>query len=195
MQDLVAEGLVYRVPGRGTFPARPDGRYLRQFGSVEDLMGLSLDTRMELVVPLARRVDLASAARLRLQEDVVCSMAFRRVHDGLPLCFTRVTLSPETGRLLDDVPALHDVGASSEHTVLGLLDARLDAPVLEAEQSISVGVVPPEASPSLGLDAGTTVLRIDRLYSDGTGQPVELAVSWFHPDHYSYRTRLRRTGD
>lgn len=44
MQDLVAEGMICRVPGRGTFPVPRDGRYLRQFGSVKDLMGLSLDT-------------------------------------------------------------------------------------------------------------------------------------------------------
>ncbi len=38
------------------------------------------------------------------------------------------------------------------------------------------------------------VLRIDRLYSDSDRRPVELAVNWFHPDHYSYRVRLRRSG-
>jgi DNA-binding GntR family transcriptional regulator len=57
MQELVAEGLVFRVPGRGTFPTPRRGRYLRQFGSVEDLMGLSLDTTFELLTPLTRRVD------------------------------------------------------------------------------------------------------------------------------------------
>src|SRR5262249_25523839 len=47
-QDLVAEGIVYRVPGRGTFATEPDGRYLRQLGSIEDLMNLSTDTTMEV---------------------------------------------------------------------------------------------------------------------------------------------------
>jgi DNA-binding GntR family transcriptional regulator len=36
------------------------------------------------------------------------------------------------------------------------------------------------------------VLRIDRLYLGAGGDPVELAVSYFHPEHYSYRVRLRR---
>jgi GntR family transcriptional regulator len=195
MQDLVSEGLVYRVPGRGTFPAPRDSRYLRQFGSVEDLMALSLDTRLELVRPLQRRVDLAAAGRLRLDSDVVCSVDFRRLHDGLPLCFTRVCVPPDVGRLLVDVPELHEVGATSEHTVLGLLDARLESPVLEAEQSISVGGVPPEASGALDTPDGQPVLRIDRLYTDAAARPVELAVNWFHPDHYSYRVRLRRSGN
>jgi DNA-binding GntR family transcriptional regulator len=37
------------------------------------------------------------------------------------------------------------------------------------------------------------VLRIDRQYCDEAGHPVELAVSFFDPEHYSYRVRLRRS--
>src|SRR5260370_37862727 len=44
MQDLVSEGVIYRVAGRGTYPVAEQDRYLRHFGSVEDLMALSLDT-------------------------------------------------------------------------------------------------------------------------------------------------------
>ena len=50
-QELVAEDLVYRVAGRGTFAAPADRQYLRQFGSIEELMGLSLDTELELIEP------------------------------------------------------------------------------------------------------------------------------------------------
>ncbi|MFD0663827.1 GntR family transcriptional regulator [Thermocatellispora tengchongensis] len=60
-QDLVAEGLVHRVPGRGTFARPKDGAYIRQFGSIDDLMGLSMDTRMDITVPLHRRVDVTAA--------------------------------------------------------------------------------------------------------------------------------------
>jgi DNA-binding GntR family transcriptional regulator len=193
MQDLVSEGLVYRVPGRGTFPAPTEGRYLRQFGSVEDLMALSLDTQMQLLVPLRRRIDLAAAGRLRLEHDAVWTTTFRRTHEGTPICVTRVSLPPDVGRLLSDVPELQEPGATSTCTVLGLLDARLDDRVRDAEQSITVAPVPADAAGPLGTAASQPVLRIDRLYSDAA-RPVELAVSWFHPDHYSYRVRLRRSG-
>lgn len=193
MQDLVSEGLIYRVPGRGTFPTTGNGHYLRQFGSVEDLMGLSLDTRMQLVCPLARGVDLAAAGRLRLDHDVVWSVSFRREHEGLPICFTRVSLPPDVGQLLSDVPELGEPGSTSAYTVLGLLDARLAQRVCEAEQSITVAEAPAPAAKQLGTPEATPVLRIDRVYLDPV-RPVELAVSWFHPDHYSYRVRLRRSG-
>jgi GntR family transcriptional regulator len=191
-QDLVAEGMVYRVPGRGTFVAQRDGRYLRQFGSIDDLMGLSVDTRMEVTAPLRRQVDVAAASRLRLTGDIVHTVTFRRLHDGTPFCLTTVHVPPAVGAVLATVPELTTAGASSETTIIAVLDARLAAPIAEADQSITVAAADPLVAAVLGCAAGDPVLRIDRLYSDTAGRPVELAISHFLPELYSYRTKLRR---
>ncbi|QGK70440.1 UTRA domain-containing protein [Allosaccharopolyspora coralli] len=191
-QDLVAEGMVYRVPGRGTFAAPREEQYLRQFGSVDDLMGLSIDTSMELVVPLHRRVDLDAAGRLRLQSDRVHQLTFLRLHEETPFCLTTVYLPPAAGRLVAALPDLTTTGARSRATIIGLLDERLPDPIAEAEQSITVGTATSEIAEFLGCEAGRSLLRIDRVYHSAAGQPVELAVSYFHPEHYSYRVRLRR---
>lgn len=37
------------------------------------------------------------------------------------------------------------------------------------------------------------MLRVDRLYSDATGQVVDLSISYFLPEHYTYRVTLRRS--
>ena len=107
-----------------------------------------------------------------------------------------MSLPPDVGRLLDDVPELQRPRRGSEHTVLGLLDApAARPPVCDAEQSITVGSgAAPRPATRSALAAGHGGAAIDRVYSDGSGRPVELAVSWFHPDHYSYRVRLRRSG-
>jgi GntR family transcriptional regulator len=192
-QDLVAEGMVYRVPGRGTFARPREGAYLRQFGSVEDLMALSADTRMEIIQPLHRRVDVTAAGRLRLPSDAVWGLAFRRLHDGAPLCVTTVCLPPPVGELLRDLPELAAEGATSDVTVIGLLDTRLAAPIAEADQSITVAAADATAARHLGCPPGHPLLRIDRLYHDTEGTPVELAISHFLPERYSYRTHLRRS--
>jgi DNA-binding GntR family transcriptional regulator len=191
-QDLVAEGMVYRVPGRGTFAAPRDEQYLRQFGSVEDLMGLSIDTNMQLVAPLHRQVDLDAAGRLRLQSDRVYKLAFLRLHDDTPFCLTTVYLPPAVGKLVDSVPELTEAGARSRATIIGLLDSRLHHPIAEAEQSITVGVATPEVAEHLGCQPQRPLLRVDRLYLSSAGQPIELAISHFLPEHYSYRVRLKR---
>ena len=84
-------------------------------------------------------------------------------------------------------------GAGSQTTIIGLLDARLPAPIAEADQSITVAPADPATATQLGCPAGDPLLRIDRLYSDTAGRPVELAVSHFLPEQYTYRVTLRRS--
>ncbi len=188
--DLVADGLVHRVPGRGTFAAPRDGRYLRQFGTIDDLMGLSIDTRLEIVTPLRRRVDIDAASRLRLTGDVVHTVVFRRVHNDVPFCVTTVHLPPQVAESLAAEPTLTSPGATSATTVIAMVDTRF--PIAEAEQSITAVLATPPATTELNCLPGDPLLRVDRTYHSTRGEPVELAISYFLPEHYSYRVHLRR---
>jgi len=83
MQELVYEGLVFRVPGRGTYAVEESDRYLRHVGSVEDLMSLSLDTECEIVGLIDGRLE----RRIRDAEQVVTAVAAergRRRSPGVP---------------------------------------------------------------------------------------------------------------
>jgi GntR family transcriptional regulator len=200
-QDLVAEGVVHRVPGRGTYANRG---YLRQLGSIEDLMSLSEDTTMEVLQGLSRRVDVTAASRLRLDHDVVYTVVFRRLHDrragaqrpgddfAVPFVVTTVHLPESIARLVFDSVELVD-GAVGTNTVIGILEPHLDQPIAEAAQSITVGPADDVVATALGCQPGHPMLRVDRLYSDTTGTPVELAVSHFLPEQYTYRVTLRRS--
>jgi GntR family transcriptional regulator len=190
--DLVAEGMVHRVPGRGTFAAPRQNRYLRQFGSVEDLMGLSLDTTLEVSTPLCRQVDAEAAGRLRLDGDTVYRVRFRRLHRGAAFCVTTVYLPPDVGSTLAALPDLATPGACSEVTVIGLIDAHTASPVAEAEQCITAVAASDTVTVYLDCAPGDPLLRVDRSYADTRGRPVELATSYFLPAHYSYRVKLRR---
>jgi DNA-binding GntR family transcriptional regulator len=193
MQDLVADGSIYRVAGRGTFANPRDSQYARQFGSIEELMGLSIDTTLQIVDPLQERVDVEAAGRLRLDADLVSAVTFLRMHLRRPICYTVVTLPPAVGRRLDGIADLETAGAESQLTVIGLLDGVLEDPIVEASQSISVSAAPDGIAEALGCSERQDLLKIDRIYFDTVNTPVELAVSWFNPDVYSYRVRLRRS--
>jgi GntR family transcriptional regulator len=190
--DLVAEGMVQRVPGRGTFAAPGHGQYLRQFGSIDDLLALSLDTQLEVVSPLRRQVDIEAASRLRLDSDAVYRILFRRLHHDIPFCLTTVYLRPDVGARLTELPALTEPAAVSEVTVIGMIDKHTANPVAEAEQSITAVAATAEVADRLGCAVGDPLLRVDRIYLTSDGVPVELAISYFLPEHYSYRVRLRR---
>jgi GntR family transcriptional regulator len=192
-QDLVAEGVVYRVPGRGTYASESGRRYLRQLGSIEDLMSLSDDTTMEVLAGLRRRVDVDAASRLRLDDDVVYSVVFRRLHDGVPFVSTTVHLVPSAAQPVLTSAVLAD-GACGTHTVIGLLEPHLTEPIAEAAQSITVAPADDFVAEAVGCEPGHSMLRVDRLYSDTSGRPVELSVSHFLPEQYTYRVTLRRSG-
>ena len=192
MQDLVSEGIIYRVAGRGTYPVAEQDRYVNHFGSVEELMALSLDTECEVLSPLQRRVDVETASRLRLGSDEIFTVTLVRRHAGVPFCYTSVWLPPRIGQLLTGFGELSAAGRRSRVTVIGLIDARTSGAIAAAEQSVSAAGAPAFAAPHLGCGTGEPLLRIDRLYFDDSGDPVELAVSYFDPEHYSYRVKLRR---
>ncbi|MGH8916756.1 MAG: GntR family transcriptional regulator [Actinomycetes bacterium] len=192
MQDLVSEGIIYRVAGRGTYPVAEEDRYVNHFGSVEELMALSLDTECQVVSPLQRKVDVETASRLRLRSDEIFTVALVRLHADVPFCHTSVYLPPRIGQLLTDADELSSPGRRSRVTVIGLIDARISGSITAAEQSVSAAGAPAFAARHLGREAGEPLLRIDRLYFDDEDDPVELAVSYFDPEHYSYRVKLRR---
>jgi DNA-binding GntR family transcriptional regulator len=193
-QELVSEGVIYRVRGRGTFAVPGDGRYLRSFGSIDDLMALSLDTELRVVEPLHVQASVAVADRLRVPEDSVMAMSFLRLHDGVPFCHTRVHVPLEVGRRLRDLPelgALTEPGDQARFTVISLVDQVSDRQIHNAVQNATAVAADPDTARQLGCPAGVPVLRIERLYCDRDLVPLELAINHFHPDRYSYRLQMR----
>ncbi|MCH9642417.1 MAG: GntR family transcriptional regulator [Actinomycetia bacterium] len=192
-QDLVAAGIVVRIPGRGSYASETGPRYLRQLGSVQDLMSLSEDTTMEVLDGLRRRVDVEAASRLQLDGDAVYTVSFRRRHSGIAFGHTTVHLPPTVPGTVLASPDLA-TGAVSTHTVIGLLEPHLEQPIAEAAQSITVSGAAGVVADALGCPPGHPMLRVDRLYADDDGTPVELSVSHFLPEQYTYRVKLRRSG-
>jgi DNA-binding GntR family transcriptional regulator len=90
-------------------------------------------------------------------------------------------------------PGLKD-GAVGTQTVIGMLEPHLVEPIAEAAQSITVAPADDLVADAVGCAAGHPMLRVDRLYSDASGRPVELSVSHFLPEQYTYRVTLRRSG-
>jgi len=192
MQELVNDGFIYRVAGRGTYPVADSDRYLRQFGSVEDLIGASADSALELVMPLHPTVDVDIAGRLRLSSDRVMTLTVLRLHEGLAFAYNTISLPPEIGELLSDAAEFKTVGTHSPTTVLGVIEGRRPGLVAQCEQSVTAVHAPEFAAQHLSCEPGEPVLRIDRLYCKEDGEPVELAVSYCDPSRYSYRLNLRR---
>lgn len=192
-QDLVAEGAVYRVPGRGTFAYNDRGKYLRSSGSIEDLMALSLDTELEILDPPSIGVNIEVAGRLRLDSDEVVTMRFRRIHEGLPYCVVTAFLPVPLGRGLFEVPEFARAGSRHTMTVLSVVQRLAGRPIAGADQTITAVPAPPEECDAIDCRPGEPVLRIDRVYVDREKRLLELAVNHFNPRRYTYRFKMRAT--
>lgn len=193
-QELAAEGVIYRVRGRGTFAVPGDGKYLRSFGSIDDLMALSLDTELQVVEPLHVLASVETAADLGTSDDTVMTISFLRLHNGVTFSYTRVHVPMETGRRLREHPemaALAEPGAQGRLTIISLVDQVSQHPIHSAIQNVTAVEATADTARRLGCSPGLPVLRIDRLYRDRELKPLELAVSHFHPGRYSYRLELR----
>lgn len=195
MHDLVAEGLVFRVRGRGTFatPIATGAQYLRSVGSIEDLLALSEDTDLETLQPFTRRADVGAASRLHLPTDQVYAAVVRRLHQGVPFCLTQIFLSTVIGQKIVDRRGIPERGKLKRVTVISLIDEVATQPVVGAHQSITACLPPVDVAAQIDVPLDAPVLRIDRLYIDAAGVPVELAISYFNPERYSYRLDLRRS--
>lgn len=193
MQELVAEGAIYRVPGRGTFAAEGEERSPRPLSTINDVFGLAADTRLEILTPLRRCVDVDTAGRLRLDHDSVFQLTARRLYGDEPISYSVLSLTPVVAALLSDVELLTTVGATSATPILALADARNPGLVAGADQSVTVSGPPPAAAEAIGLTTDQSALRIDRVYLGAEDVPLALTINWYHPDRFTYRTRLWRS--
>jgi GntR family transcriptional regulator len=193
-QDLVSEGVIYRVRGRGTYVVPGHAQYVRSFGSIGDLMNLSLDTEMEIVEPLHVRASLEIANELAVEDDTVMAMSFIRIHEGIPLCYTRVHVPLALGAELRELPELRELsepGLHSRTTIISLIEKIHPGSIQGAQQTITAEIASLDTAHRLNCEAGCPVLRIERLYCDQNQRPLELAINRFHPEHYSYRLQIR----
>lgn len=190
-QELEAEGLIERVRGRGTFGAAPS-RYLRSLGTIEDLMALSDDTEMEIIEPL-RLTAGSPRARADLGVGQLMEVCVRRLRGGEPFCATIISLPISVGQQLRS-RFLEERGARRQTTIIQMIERDLHHHIRDARQEISVDVTPSNVARLIELAEGAPALRIDRLYRDEEGNPIESTVNFFNPARYSYRIEIRRAG-
>lgn len=190
-QDLVAEGLVYRIPGRGTFATllSEHGKYLRSIGAVEDLM-VWADTDVELLRPISTEENKEAARLLGLPTPEVSALFMRRYYEGLPFAYTRVYLAPGLGTRLAESNIFARKIPSA--TVIAAIEPLLTHSIAGVSQELTAEPAPADVASMIGCAPGEPSLRVQRLYVDTRENPVELAISLYHPKRYSYRIELRR---
>lgn len=189
--DLVAEGLVQRSPGKGSFPARTH-RYLMSVGSLDDLLVPSEEREFHVVTPLAGIKSSAAATKLGLPDDDVAFVSYCQVHDGVPFGLVRMYLPPQVAEVLSGESFLYTKGGVGKEPVIGIVSRKLQFPIAMAKQLIAAIAAPADVADAIGCEANQPILKTEFLFFDTDARPVQLNINFYHPELYEYRTQIHR---
>ncbi|QLQ11698.1 MAG: GntR family transcriptional regulator [Nocardioidaceae bacterium] len=185
LDALVAEGLLERIPGRGTFVARGFGvTHNRLVSFTEDMSRRGMKTESRTLLARREQSGPSVARALEIEQgETVVHWRRLRFADGAPMCV-------EDAFLADRV-----IPAFLENPLPFSLYSELDRRGLRpswAEDSINADVAHAEEAGHLGLDDGAAVLRIDRRAFAGQ-RAVEVSRSTYRADRYTVWMPLART--
>ena len=199
LEQLAAEGLITREPGRGTHPV-PMGRDAGHTGSVnegamrtnltgllENLVSMGLRTSVKVLdvqtVPASTAV--AAALRLAPGEPVQKAVRVRSTREG--------PLSHITTHVPADVARPFGRRELARKPILVLLEES-GVRVGRAEQRISARLADADVAAHLDVSVGSALLAVRRLIYDEQDRPVQWLHGLYRPDRYEYEMQLSRVG-
>lgn len=185
LDALVAEGLLERIPGRGTFVAN------QRFDQVSRLTGFAEEMKRRGLKPDSRtllaRIEAAGPSVARALEvapgDPIVHWSRLRLADGQPMCLEDAFLSSAmVPDLLERLPV----------SLYAELERRGLTPTW-GEDSIEAGVAQEQEAELLGVPVGHPVLRVARrAFSDR--RAVEVSRQTYRADRFTMWVPLTRPG-
>ncbi len=194
IQQLVAQGMVRRLPAKGTF-VLPSTERRSEWGaqSLEDMLDRDFDERVEIhQITIVRRGSAPDiAAVLELPADAeIANISWFRGHGAARYAWSSVYLSRDySDRLPPDLPDL-----LKDIRLLHLLERHCGVRAQRVRQLASAVAADPLAASLLGVAPGAPLLHLRRTYFGRDARPIEHARVLCRPDLYQQTVELFRAG-
>jgi GntR family transcriptional regulator len=189
LAELVIEGRLLRMQGKGTFVAMPKVAQVLELSSYTEGMraqGLRPHTQILDTGYIAADDELATLLGIRPGSRVL-RIHRLRLADGEPMSVDASHVSarrfPGLRRSLERHASLYEALATD-----------YGVEIAEAQETIETGLADPRDARLLGVDVGMPLLLLSRQSFGSDGQPVEFAQSRYRGDRYKLVTRLHRGG-
>lgn len=185
--ELVVDGRIDRVQGRGTFVAAPK-ILLPQVSFSSNVVARGQRPGRVIVSAGCVAADEELAAKLQVDVgSVVTRLEVLRTVDGEPLAH-------ETAHLPGDLTEL--VGRlEAQDSLYRMLAADYDMAIVEVEDVVETALCDPVRAELLGVTTGLPLLVVHRTGFGADGRPVEWTESAFRGDRYRFVSRRRLEED
>jgi len=188
INELEADGVLYRRPGAGTFVSIPrisKNLGLSSFSEDMRARGMEPGTRVAKATLMQAGTKVAQRLQISPQDDVVYIERIR-LADGAPMCFEREWFP---ARLF---PGLEDEDFSG--SLYELLKERYGVVIVQAKQVVQATVLNEEEAEALEIPVGSPALHTRRIAYPADGVPTELAESLYRADRYRFDFMIKRSG-
>jgi GntR family transcriptional regulator len=176
MDALVVEGLLERIPGRGTFVARPRRAASRLTSYTEEMARRGLLAESQTLLARREQAGPGVARALNVTEgDAVIHWRRLRRADGVPMCIEDAYLNEVL------LPGFLQTGMPT--SLYDALEARGLRPSW-GEDSVNADVAGDEEAELLEIEAGVPVLRHSRRAFSGE-KVIEVARTVYRADRYT----------
>lgn len=188
LSELVLEGWLHRVQGRGTFVAQPKFRQTlsRLTSFTEDMRILGLTPRTKLI---SLRIDKAS----------------KEVAEKLAIGLGNPVIYIERLRFADDEPLALNISVLPHHFVPGIesqdlernslyevLERHYGLILVRAEQTLEPTLAAPETASLLGVKTGAPLLLVEGIVYLKNDSPIEWLRIWYRGDRYKFHLTATR---
>jgi GntR family transcriptional regulator len=181
MQDLVDDGYVVKIQGKGTFVAQRQVKRtgLLLTGFTEDMKALGKrPTSSLLALHMAVPPAWASQALGLAPFESAVFLARLRLVDNEPLAIHRIWLAPRLGIDLEELRSIT--------SLYSFLREEKGIALVQAEESIQAIAAAPEAADLLHIEPGAPVLFVKRMTYDLQGETVETGECLYRGDLYEH---------
>jgi DNA-binding GntR family transcriptional regulator len=189
MRRLQDMGVIVRQQGVGTRVRAKSAatRYVQSSASIADLIQYAKDVRLVVRKEASVTADRALAELLRCKQGQrwLKLEGTRHTESGRrPVCHTDVFIRYEFSGIRDDIKR-------GQTPVYALIEKVTGQQVQEVEQEISAVAIPENMARMLRVKPGSPGLSITRHYVGAGGMVLEVAISTYPADRFSYSMRLR----
>jgi len=188
LEQLAAEGLISREPGRGTRVLPVGGSRAPLTGLLGNLVSMGLKTSVTVleVEMVKASANVADALQLNVGDSVQKAVRVRQTQDG-PISQITTYVPAEIGRHFgrDEL---------AKTPILVLMEAS-GVKVGRAHQTISARLADVLVAKHLEVAVGSALLAVRRLVYDDQDRPVQWLHGLYRPDRYEYEMQLSRVGN